>query len=42
MIETLEALSNSPEKDGIPQPGKGKDEGKTSGDDPTGPDGSPS
>ncbi len=32
MIETLEALYNTSEKDGIPQPGDRKDEGKSEGD----------
>ena len=32
MIETLEALYNDPEKEGIPKPGKRKDEGKSEGD----------
>ena len=32
MRETLEALRNSPDKEGIPQPGERKDEGKSEGD----------
>lgn len=40
MRETLEALRNSPQKDGIPKPGE-RDEGKGEGDDPSETDGSP-